>query len=137
MEYKRFDVMLDASDPDFIAKLSAAIGVRPGEKLNLILPQFDRTDGRIVTYLPRTPEEYAALKLLDPESLKKIGCQMWDEQDGETTWLFPHEWYNYIPNGTTIVDINGDVEEFKNGETDDDMRFGALAFGFTQKTSIG
>jgi hypothetical protein len=137
MENKRFDVILDAGDPEFTAKLIAALGLTPGETVNIMTPQFDRTDGRAITYLPNTPEEYAALKLLDADSLKKIGCQIWDKEKGKTTWLFPYEWYNHIPDGTEIVDINGDVEIFKQGETDNDMRFGALAYGFVQAVKQG
>ena len=136
MDDKRFDVILDASDPNFAAKLANALGLAPGEKINIITPQFERTDGRRITYRPTSPAEYAALKCLDADSLKKIGCQIWDEDDGKTTWLYPHEWYNHIPDGTEIVDINGNVEAFKRGETDDDMRFGALAFGFVQAVGI-
>jgi len=136
MEDKRFDVILDASDPDFATKLANALGLKPGEKVNLITPQFERTDGRVITYRPTTPAEYAALKNLDSESLKKIGCQKWDEEDGKITWLFPHEWYSSIPDGIEIVSISGNVEKFKKGETDDDMRFGALAYGFVQAVEI-
>jgi len=131
----KFDVILDASDKDFAAKLMAAIGVKPGEAVNFITPTFNRTDGRIITYRPTTPEEYAALPKLDAESLKKIGCQMWDEADGRTIWLYPAEWYDHIPNGTPVVDIFGNEERFEHGVTDDDRRFGALAFGFAVPTT--
>lgn len=131
MEDKIFDVILDASDPDFTSKLTAALGVKPGETLKIVMPQFERTNGMAITYRPNTPEEYEALKSLDSESLKKIGCQVWDKKHGVVTWLYPHEWYDHIPEGTEIVDICGNVEIFKHGETDDDKRFGALSFGFT------
>ena len=44
-------------------------------------------------------------------------------------WLFPAEWYDSIPNGFPIVDINGCIEQFERGKTDDDRRFGLLAYG--------
>jgi hypothetical protein len=50
-------------------------------------PQFERVDGLAVTYIPKTPEEYAALPSMTPEALKKIGCQIWDKERGETHWL--------------------------------------------------
>jgi hypothetical protein len=132
MDMSKFDVILDASDDDFAEKLRAALGLKPGEPLNIITPQFQRTDGRIITYIPSTPAEYAAIKTMDSETLKKIGCQVWDKSDRQTHWLFPGEWYAHIPAGTEIVDINGQTEPFEPGVTDDDIRFGALAYGFVQ-----
>jgi hypothetical protein len=131
---KRFDVVLDASDENFAADLTKALGVKEGDSINFITPQFERTDGRAVAYFPSTPEEYAALPEMAAHNLKKIGCQKWEEEAGEILWLFPKEWYAHIPNGTKIVDINGDEEEFISGETDDDIRFGALSYGFLQQT---
>ena len=137
MDTTKFDVMLDASDKDFAAKLIAAIGLKPGETVNVMTPQFTRTDGRTVTYLPHTPQEYAALPTMAPDLLKKIGCQIWDKNEatGDTHWLFPYEWYSHIPAGTEIVDINGDTEAFEPGKTDNDIRLGALAYGFIQRVS--
>ena len=132
MNEKDFDVILDASDENFAADLTKALGLKPGEKINIITPQFDRTDGRVITYQPNTPEEYKALKGMQPDNLKKIGCQVWDKEDGKTHWLYPAEWYDHIPNGTEIVSIFGNVETFQHGETDNDMLFGALAYGFVQ-----
>lgn len=44
-------------------------------------------------------------------------------------WLFPYQWYPHIPEGMELLDINGETELFKKGVTDDDMRFGVLAYG--------
>ncbi len=66
----RFDVMLDISDPDFGEKLVEAIGAKPGEKIEIMTPQFDRTDGKKITYLPASKGEYEAIRLLD-----KAGCK--------------------------------------------------------------
>ena len=133
MNTNDFDVILDASDADFADDLTKALGLNPGEKINLITPQFERTDGRVVMYRPTTPEEYSALKEMSSDSLKKIGCQVWDKEGGKTHWLYPHEWYNHIPNGTEVVDICKKVEKFEAGKTDDDIRFGALSYGFIQR----
>jgi len=46
-----------------------------------------------------------------------------------TLWLFPGTWYQHIPNGFPIVDIFGVLDEFERGKTDDDIRYGCLAFG--------
>ena len=44
-------------------------------------------------------------------------------------WLLPAEWYDAIPNGFPVTDIFGCIEQFERGKTDDDRRFGLLAFG--------
>src|SRR6266704_1965143 len=120
------DVILDASDPDFADQFREAVGLKPGEKLEITTPQFTRADG-VIPSLPQV--DFADLPKMPPETLKAIGCQRWDEPNanGETLWLFPGEWYAIIPDGTPIVDINYERELFKRGETDDDTRCGALA----------
>ena len=130
----KFDVILDSSDKDFVEDLTSALGVKDGDSITFISPQFDRMDGRMVTYLPDTAEEYEALKLMNAGNLKKVGCQIWDDNDGQITWLYPAEWYDHIPDGTEVVSISGDVKIFKKGETDNDKRYGALAYGFLSES---
>lgn len=132
MDTRKFDIILDTADEDFCRKLMDALGVKPGDTVNFTTPQFTRTDGRIISYFPSSPEEYAALPNLAPDVLKKIGCGVWNKENGKTHWLFPHEWYPHIPAGILVVDINGETEAFEPGKTDDDMRFGCLAYGFLQ-----
>ncbi len=126
-----FDAMLDINDPDFAQKFAEAIGVQPGEEVHFITPQFERTDGLSV---PLPICDFDRLPELPEETLKAIGCQKWDEPDadGNVLWLYPAQWYQHIPNGTVVTDINGNTERFERGVTDDDMRFGALAYGFTR-----
>jgi len=128
-------LMLDIDDPDFMEDLGRAIGLAPGEKAVFITPQFTRTDGRVVTYFPRTRKEFDLIKMLRPESLVKIGCQVWDEHrfTKEKHWLFPQEWYQCIPNGMEVITISGRKEKFQRGKTDDDIRYGALSYGFIQE----
>jgi len=128
------DALLDSNDKNFIEDLTKALGIKKGEKINIVTPRFERTDGRAISYYPNTKEEYKALKEMSPENLKKVGCQVWDEENGLVSWLYPHEWYMHIPDGLEIVDVMGNTETFKQGETDDDKRFGALSFGFTQQS---
>ena len=123
------DEILDANDPDFAGKFRKAIGAKPGETVEIVTPQFERTDGRV----PPVPQIcFSELAGMPAATLREIGCQLWDEPNerGEALWLYPAEWYNYIPDGTPIITITGTKETFKRGETDDDMRFGALAYGF-------
>ena len=37
---------------------------------------------------------------------------------------------NPLPTADVIVDINGKIGSFHKGKTDDDRRYGALAYGF-------
>lgn len=50
------------------------------------------------------------------------------EQD-EDVLLFPAEWYNAIPNGFMVTGLYGESYPFEKGKSDDDMRFGCLAYG--------
>ena len=94
-------------------------------------PQFERVD----EINPTLPDDFESLQNLSEGELKEIGCQKWDEPDdkGMTLWLFPGEWYDYIPNGLEIVDIFMEVKKFERGKTDDDIRYGALSFGFLKE----
>jgi len=105
-----------------------AIGANNWEEVRCITPQFERVDGKQIMYIPKTCEEFDGLKKAPDDILVEIGMQKWDE----TLWLFPHEWYDAIPSGYLVTDINGGVEPFVHGKTDDDIRFGALAFGFVK-----
>lgn len=125
----KFDAILDMSDPQFAEKFAKAVGVEPGETLRIVTPQFERTDGLAV---PAPDIDFATLPQLSEPTLKAMGCQKWDEPDadGNVLWLYPAEWYDRIPEGFPLIDINGEASLFKRGETDDDMRFGALPYGF-------
>ena len=128
----KFDTVLDMGAPDFAQQFADAIGAKPGETINIVTPQFTRTDGLQV---PMLQVSFSNLPFYDDATLRAIGCQKWDEPDanGETLWLFPHEWYSKIPDGLPIVSINGEHKNFRHGATDDDIRFGALPFGFLKK----
>ena len=133
---QRFDVIIDASDPQFAVKLADAIGVLPGGTVEIITPQFDREDG----VWPVFPDfNFANLPSYPEATIRALGCRPWDEPDadGVTLWLFPAEWYNHIPKGMLITDIFGEIEAFEPGVTDDDRRFGMLSYGFTRKAQEG
>ena len=52
-----------------------------------------------------------------------------DDDIGAPLWLLPGEWYAHLPEGYVFVDIFGNEEVFQRGVTDNDTRFGCLAFG--------
>ena len=47
----------------------------------------------------------------------------------EDILLFPGEWYHIIPNGFMVTGLYGESYPFNLGESDDDIRFGCLAYG--------
>lgn len=125
----RFDVVLDADDPQLAEKLREVIGAAPDEPIEFITPQFNREDG-VTPVVPTF--DFNNLPSYSEETLLAMGCRPWDgpDENGEIIWLYPAEWYDRIPEGHVVTDINGDDEPFQRGVTDDDRRFGVLAFGF-------
>ncbi len=122
---------LECGDVNELAQIiRQAIGATTYEDVDVVTPEFDRTDGRKVVCRPRTAEQLDRIKTLDDNMLREVGMQVWENGKGWKHWLFPAEWYDCIPDGYIIVDINCAVERFKKGATDDDRRGGALAYGF-------
>lgn len=58
-----------------------------------------------------------------------------DESDGplKNVWLFPTEWYKYIPEGLMVTDIMQKSEKFTRETHEDHSKFGCLSYGFTKK----
>lgn len=106
-------------------------------KITIITPQFERPAGEPPP--PSLPASWEEFNTLDMMALREMGLQQWNDpatdkdfgwsHPGKVLFLFPAEWYPFIPDGMEIVDINGRTEKFKRGKTDDDMRFGCLAYG--------
>lgn len=99
-------------------------------------PQFERIDGIKV---PEAPQNFEKLRELKRSVLIELGLGTWDDPDenGKCLMLFPMQWYSAIPAGYLVEDINGKIEKFEPGVTDDDYRFGCLAYGirvFDDKT---
>lgn len=119
--------MLSLDDEDFARKFSEAIGAQPGDTIQIATPHFERTDGVV----PALPDAWERLRTLSVETLAALGCGRWDAPDerGTVLMLFPKEWYAHIPAGFEIVTISGNKERFVPGKTDDDYRFGCLAYG--------
>lgn len=112
---------------ELAAKIRAALGVGTYEEVNIVTPQFEREDGKKITVIPpKKASFFDQIKKAPKSLLKDMGLRPWDESG---LWLFPHEWYEHIPEGYMVTDINGQEEPFRRGHTDDDIRFGVLAFG--------
>lgn len=126
--------------PNPLQKILDAIGAKPGDTVQTVTPKFDRG--------PNDPEPgvrepdtalFKQLATLPENVLRELGMRPWgtieEGPDGKDVpgapvlWMFPHEWYAFIPDGAAIVDIFGNREVFTRGETDDDKRFGCLSYG--------
>jgi hypothetical protein len=127
--------VLDMDSPTFIDDLANAIGLQPGEELEIVTPQFDRTDG-VQAPLLVDFNDWKSLHKTDEATLIALGFGVWDETEKGKHWLFPKEWYDTIPDGYPITYISGEESTFRRGETDDDYRYGCLAFGFIQAPEI-
>lgn len=124
------------TDSELAKKIRELIGVNDFEDVEVQTPQFDRTDGKRPFYYPKTVEEYDKLKECPKDLLIEMCCSIWEKNNKTEHWLFPGEWYDWIPDNYPIVDIFGNIEKFKYGETDDDTRYGCLPYGFIRKKSV-
>lgn len=129
-----------------VDELMDVLGIKPGDKLNVITPQFEREYDLEIDFIPKDKVELDALINSAPqEVLKKMGVCVFTTHEEEikygTTYLgpdeihylFPGEWYSHIPNGYPTLTINGDIERFEKGVSDDDIRYGCLPYGFKRK----
>ena len=69
---------------------------------------------------------YSTLPVPYRESQQKINNLV---GDGFDLFLFPAEWYQLIPNGFSVININSEVITFEPGNTDDTVRAGCLSYG--------
>ena len=126
--------ILSIDSPTFVDDFNKALEIKPGEKVSVSGPQFERTDGVQVPVPDFKLADWEALPTRDEATLKALGFGVWEKSKYQTHWLYPKEWYAIIPNGLAIVQIDGSSETFERGKTDDDYRFGCLSFGFIQRT---
>lgn len=117
---------------EIVKQIRDALEVGPYDKVVAITPQFERIDGKIIKVMPRDAAHLDKLKKLSRDILLRIGLQMWNEEDGKVLYLFPEEWYDCIPDGYIVTDIFWEDEPFRKGKMDNDIRCGALAYGFAR-----
>lgn len=129
-----------SEDSVLASRIRESLGVGPTEDVETVTPQFER--------LPDDPsppgfpgkDVLKGLPSQSPGMLRELGLRPWNDPNdpedagvtrriGGTLWLFPGEWYHYIPDGFVVTDISGCQEWFESGTTDDDIRFGCLAYG--------
>lgn len=119
-----------SDESELAALIRRALGFGPYEKVGVVTPQFDRTDGVVVVVRPQSAEHIDKIKKLPSDVLRRIGVGVWSGGHDWTHYLFPVEWYDYIPEGYPIVTINGETKLFEHGGSDDDRRFGQLPYGW-------
>jgi len=115
--------IISMDDPDFAEKFKSAIGLKDGETLQIATPQFARTDGVVPVANPHGL--FSLLHAMPEKTLRAVGMQPWDGQ----LWLFPYEWFSAIPAGLPVQCIDGKQSKWDAETHDNDMRFGALAYG--------
>lgn len=85
---------------------------------------IEREDG-IVPHTPKsTTDWFDMLKTLPDSKLKSMGMGHWTDNH----WLFPIEWYDFIPIGYMVTDIFDETFPFDHA-FDKDVRFGCIACG--------
>lgn len=112
----------------------------------IVTPVFNRPHGEPGPSHPPDINTFDDLRTMSANALIEMGLRQWNKPgdpedegkfDNMTLWLFPAEWYTSIPDGYEIVDIFGHREPFEQGVTDDDMRYGCLAYGILSTNHTG
>lgn len=68
----------------------------------------------------------------DESYCMKVGAKYPPKQlleEDEVVLLFPGEWFNAIPEGFITTGLYGEEEPWEKAKSDDDIRFGCLAYG--------
>ena len=105
------------------------------ESIQIVSPPSDRPESWPKPKAKPTKEDFEKMGQMTMQMLgDDWGLGYWDGKDdldanGAGLMLFPHEWYDCIPEGFMVECIGGETEPFKKGVTDDDRRFGMLAYG--------
>lgn len=134
-----------------LSELIAAIGCKPGDTIEFVGSQHYRDYDLEIDFIPQDAKELkAVIATASKENLQKMGVCVWSTHSSqvedfkkskssfdkpylkskEIHYLFPGEWYEFIPENFPVVDIFGKKEKFVKGESSNDIRFGCLAFGF-------
>ena len=123
----------------------------PNNKLIGNLDEYDVT----FTFRPSDKSElFKLFEVADSELLQLMGFDLWTIYEDEVEdinnglsnynyltehgvhYLFPQEWYDYIPSDLVVYDINGRKNEAINYNSGD-VRYGCLPFGLVRKEFDG
>lgn len=129
---------------DLVGAISAAMeaeGIPRPSGVRILTPQFHRGPDDPKPVAPPTDRAgFKALSKLPIAELRAMGLGQWNDPSKpdknakevfrrNTLMLLPGEWYDAVPDGTVLHSIDGDREVFLRGETDNDIRYGCLAYG--------
>jgi hypothetical protein len=94
------------------------------DKISSVVTENQSKKGRGMTSIPciNGPD-----LLVDLEP--KENAPMEQPEVDEWIILFPYEWYDIIPDGFMVTGLSGEQYPFEKGKSDDDKRFGCLAYG--------
>gem|GEM_PF-2932992 len=106
-----------------------AIGAEADEEVVVTTPQFTRTPGMPAP--KEVPRDWESLRSGPSSRLKAMGLGTWAcrRSDKTALMLFPGEWFGHIPDGFEVESISGHIKPFVASRSDDDIRFGRLAYG--------
>jgi len=128
-----------------------AFGFRKWDTMNNVIGEniLHKDESKIVsipTFSVNSPEDAADLikGVMEGDIVKADGSMLMDLapkevipmkllDEDEDIILFPGEWYNIIPDGFKCTSLYGEITEFIKGKSDNDIRFGCIAFGIRRK----
>ena len=124
------------NETDFVEVLTKVLGIKKGDVINIRTPHFKRSSKENpVTYFPADEKEFDDLKHAPYEVLKTYGIRKFDKirkghLKGEILYLYPGEWFHYIPENYEVISLDGKRLNFDSRSFCDDIRYGCLAYGF-------
>lgn len=119
---------LDPDDPDFMEKLQQKVMEALGEQTEVEFPQLQRKHPLDMC----VPVDcWHLLQQMSMDTLESIGCFPYAETDDaeQVLMLFPQEWYQYIPSGMKLVDVDGEDLTFSPGVSSNVTSMGMLSYG--------
>lgn len=133
-------ILKSAGESATAAQLREAIGAGPDEEVEIVTPQFERTPDDPAPIARPDAATFARLHTMSAPELRELGLRQWNDHSdpdladverfgGGQLWLLPGEWYEAIPEGFELTSIMGERVPFRRGVTDNDIRFGCLAYG--------
>lgn len=96
---------------------------------NITIPVFNMEDlGDVLSGDKVTTDTMMEMDLTPKEQRPTVLLDI-----DEDILLFPAEWYDIIPDGFMVTGLYGETYSFQKGKTDDDRRFGCLAYGIRRQ----
>ena len=122
--------------PDNIAEFTAVVEKAPWEILRGFgFRKWDTLSNVIKENLGKEKKNVISIPIINaPGETYDVDCGRGDAPTEAPTQdmniiLFPGEWYGIIPDGFIVTGLYGEQYPFKNGKSDDDIRFGCLPYG--------